>query len=161
MVDMTRDEFEKRLEVESEKWIGVSYVHNGRSKTQGVDCLGLIVLLLRATGLEIIDGDGKVYEPDWYLHTPEERYMEGIYRQGVQVERDTLLPGDVVFFKPGILVGGPDMITHGGIYLGKDHFIHCITGRSVERALITHRAWVKSYAGAVRSKALIALIGES
>jgi len=159
---VTRAEFESKLSTESHRWIGVSYVHNGRSHSQGIDCLGLIVILLQSTGLQIRDGDGMVYNPDWFLHTPEERYMEGIKDQGIPVERNSLRPGDVIFFRPGILGGGGlTMITHGGIYLGGGRFVHCMTNRSVTISLLKERAWDKSYGGAVRPKALLSAIGET
>jgi len=152
---MTRSEFEARLKSEAQTWSGVPFLHNGRARSQGVDCLGLIVLVLRGCGLEIRDGDGKVYQPDWYLHTPEERYMAGILDQGIPVEKADLFPGDVVFFRPGLLGGGTRMITHGGVYLGDSQFVHCITGRKVEISDLRHKAWTISYAGAVRPKALL------
>jgi len=152
---MTRQDFETRLQEQLRLWLGVPFLHNGRARSQGVDCLGLIVLVLQGSGLEIKDGDGKIYRPDWFLHTPEERYMAGILDQGVPVEKSDLLPGDVVFFRPGMLRGGTQMITHGGIYIGDGHFLHSITGRKVEISRLSLKAWTISYAGAVRPKALL------
>ena len=96
---MTRAEFEQKLQVAAQGWLGVRFLHNGRTKSQGVDCLGLVICLLRevlGTEEHIPDGDGNAYGPDWYLHTPETRYLAGLTDNGVPVADADLLPGDVL-----------------------------------------------------------------
>jgi len=158
---MTRQEFEEKALEMARTWVGVPFLHNGRTRSQGVDCLGLIVCLLRDCGIPVPDGDGKAYAPDWYVHTPEERYLSGLLDNGIPVAKEALLPGDVPYFRPGLILRSQnETITHGGVWLGDGRFIHSITGRRVEIAELRQRAWVKAYAGAIRVHPLLHLLGE-
>lgn len=46
------------------KYIGLKWVHQGRSRTQGVDCLGLVVLAARDIGMEVEDCTSYRRRPD-------------------------------------------------------------------------------------------------
>lgn len=158
---MTRDEFEEKLFAVASSWVGVGFLHNGRTRSQGVDCLGLIICMYQDMGFFLPDGDGHPYQPDWYLHTPEPRYLEGLFQNGTPVFPTDLLPGDVVYFRPGVItMTKSSKITHGGVVLRPPEFIHAITGRRVEIAHLTDRAWTKSYAGAVRPHVVLSALGE-
>ena len=158
---MDRTQFERALQDAVQGWIGVAFLHNGRTRSQGVDCLGLIVCLLREAGLPMLDGDGQTYAPDWYLHTPEDRYLDGVLARGAPVRREALLPGDVLYFRAGLLTRGQSpAVTHGGVFLGDDQFIHALNGRNVSLGDLRHKAWTTTYAGAVRPHALLQLLGE-
>jgi len=159
---MTRPEFEDCLLRVAHAWRGVGFLHNGRTKSQGVDCLGLIVCIFREVGIIVPDGDGKTYSTDWYLHTPEERYLSALLAYGTPVDKNELLMGDVPYFRPGVLAPAKSpAITHGGIYLGEGTFIHSINGRGVDIGVLSHRAWVVSYAGASRPLAVSAALGDT
>lgn len=158
---MTREEFEARVLAAARGWLGVRFLHNGRAKSQGVDCLGLIVCVLREVGAPCPDGDGESYAADWYLHTPEERYLGGLLAHGVPVALAALRPGDVPYFRAGLLGRvQSDAVTHGGLSLGGARFVHAVTGRTVAEADLRHRAWAATCAGAIRLKAVLALLGE-
>lgn len=159
---MTRPEFETRLNAAAERWVGAPFLHNGRTRSQGVDCLGLIVCLLREAGIPLLDGDGTVYSPDWYLHTPEDRYLAGLLDQGVPVTQARLLPGDVVYFRAGLISRSQiPYVTHGGVWLGDGRFLHSLTDRAVGHGLLRHRAWSTTYAGAIRPKVVLDALGEA
>ena len=162
---MTRAEFEQRLQAAARGWLGVRFLHNGRTKSQGVDCLGLVICLLRevlGTEEHIPDGDGNAYGPDWYLHTPETRYLAGLTDNGVPVTEADLLPGDVLYFRTGMLGRSKtDAITHGGVWLGDHNFIHAITGREVGLADLRQRAWRGTLAGIIRPTAVLDALGET
>lgn len=138
------------------------FLHNGRVKSQGVDCLGLVLCLFREIGLTVPDTSGKQYAPDWYRHTPEDHYLAGLLVHGIPVDRARLLPGDILYFRPGLLsYSRSEMITHAGIFLGGKEFVHAVTGRPVQLASLMHKAWQISYAGAIRPHILLVALGET
>jgi cell wall-associated NlpC family hydrolase len=122
----------------------------------------LIVCLLRDCGIPVPDGDGKTYGPDWYVHTPEERYLSGLLVHGIPVEQGAMQIGDVPYFRTGLISPSrSEVITHGGVWLGEGRFIHSITGRLVEITEIRFRAWAKTYAGSIRLKTVMEALGET
>jgi cell wall-associated NlpC family hydrolase len=80
-------------------FIGVPYVYGGASPSTGFDCSGLTQYVYNHFGYTI-------------CRTTQ-------YKEGVPVERDELLPGDLVFFNTtGYGIG------HVGMYVGDNQFIH-------------------------------------
>jgi cell wall-associated NlpC family hydrolase len=160
---MTRPEFDAKILAVAKTWVGAPFLHNGRTRSQGVDCLGLLVCVLRDAGIEgIQDGDGKVYRADWFVHTPEARYLSGLLANGIPVPGGPWLPGDVLYFSTGLLAPGKsEAVTHGGLWLGNGSFLHAVNGHRVAVADIGQRAWAKTFAGAIRLYAVLAALGES
>jgi cell wall-associated NlpC family hydrolase len=87
-------------------WIGVRYRFGGQDEKKGFDCAGLV----RRVFSTIVD-------------LP--RTAAAQFRQGCEVPRNELQPGDLVFFrntyKPGI--------SHVGIYVGDGEFVHAASRR--------------------------------
>lgn len=54
---------------------------------------------------------------------------------GVHVKKSELAPGDLVFFDTSGANNG--VITHVGIYIGDNKFIHCSSGKSAKKVVIT------------------------
>ncbi len=84
---------------------GVRYRYGGMS-TRGMDCSGLVALVLRNYG----------------INAPHN--SKALYKLGEKVSRENLQPGDLVFFhttRPGI--------SHVGIYVGNGSFIHASSGK--------------------------------
>lgn len=79
---------------------GYSYVYGGTTPA-GFDCSGFVQYVYRHFGYEI-------------TRTATSQY----YSAGVEVSRDELLPGDLVFFASG------GEIVHVGLYIGDNRFIH-------------------------------------
>ena len=80
-------------------FIGVPYRYGGSSPSSGFDCSGLTQYVYNNFGYSI-------------CRTTQ-------YKEGVPVERDELLPGDLVFFNTtGYGIG------HVGMYIGDNQFIH-------------------------------------
>lgn len=157
---MTRAEFEARLRPAAVGWLGVPFLHNGRTKSQGVDCLGLALCLFQELGFAVPTTTD--YAPDWYRHTPEEQYLAGLLVHGAPTPRERLLPGDVLYFRPGLLSYSKiGLITHAGICLGDGEFVHAITNRPVAVGQLAHKAWRYTYAGAVRPLVLLQAFGET
>jgi cell wall-associated NlpC family hydrolase len=105
------------------KYIGIPYAHGGRDLT-GLDCLGLCICIYNEFGINIPNGDGSEYPPDWFKTDPE-RYIRGILQHGKAVSVDELKPLDFVYFK---MAG---IITHAGIMVDYSRFIHVLENRTV------------------------------
>ena len=47
------------------------------------------------------------------------------------------------------------MVTHGGIYIGNNSFIHAPSGRKVKKDDLDHRYWKARFGGYLRFKGFI------
>ena len=84
---------------------GVRYRWGGMS-TRGMDCSGLVALVLR----------------DYGINAPHN--SKALYKLGEAVSREELEPGDLVFFhttRPGI--------SHVGMYIGEGKFVHASSSK--------------------------------
>jgi cell wall-associated NlpC family hydrolase len=108
--------------------MGTPYVWGGTSEN-GFDCSGLIQYSYRQHGIEL------------------PRVSRAQMRAGMAVERNVgaLQPGDVLGFNAES--GG--RITHVGLYVGENQFIHS-SPRGVEMADLTTRYWRQHWVGARR-----------
>ena len=88
-----------------DRYLGIPYVHLGRTM-QGLDCYGLIILVYRDLGVELVDSENydksKSYQEEWK-----------------RVDSPQLF--DVVLFR---IVKG--VANHAGIYLDEYRFLHCM-----------------------------------
>ena len=110
--------------------VGTPYRYGGNTPAGGFDCSGLVgfvfkdaanVALPRSTR-ELIDIDAR------------------------KIDRDSLQPGDLVFFNPR---GG--RVSHIGIYVGEDRFVHApATGGTVRLDSLNSAYWRKAYVSAKR-----------
>jgi len=78
------------------RYLGAPYVWAG-SRPSGFDCSGLVMYAFGQVGVAI-------------PHNAAQQF-----RLGTPVDRDRLVPGDVVFF---------NQLRHNGIYLGGGRFVH-------------------------------------
>lgn len=122
------------------KWLGVPYKHNGRN-ADGIDCLGLVSEFLSDNEVNIPDGDGEKIEKDWYKSDPE-RYVRGLSSYGEKIESmNDLEPLDIICF----CIDG-EHITHSGVVINDNKFIHILDGRQVTVNRLNHRFWRKKFA---------------
>lgn len=96
------------------RYLGVPYVWGGALPTTGFDCSGLVQYVFQQNGM---------YAP---------HYSGYQALMGIEVPRDGVLPGDLVFF------GAP--VHHVGIYVGQDLFVHAPrTGDVVRLSRLSER----------------------
>lgn len=107
------------------RFIGVPYVFGG-TRTTGFDCSGYVQHVFGMNG----------------LHVP--RTADAQYDAGRRINTK-MIPGDLVFFHtyaPGV--------SHVGIYLGNNKFIHASSSRGVAVSSLNDRYWAPRFVGAKR-----------
>jgi len=90
------------------EWMGVPYKYGGNSK-EGTDCSGLVLSVFN-----------EVYKIKMYRSSSDQ------LKNVKEIPRNELKAGDLVFFKIY-----NDKVSHVGIYLGENKFIHASTKRGV------------------------------
>ncbi|ENG8676696.1 NlpC/P60 family protein [Enterobacter hormaechei] len=104
-------------------WRGTPYHYGGMSRG-GVDCSGFVLMTFR---------------DKFDLQLPRETRMQA--EIGTEIDKDDLLPGDLVFFKTGSGESG----LHVGIYDTDNQFIHASTSRGVMRSSLDNVYWRKNF----------------
>ncbi|MCB2205637.1 C40 family peptidase [bacterium] len=109
---------------ESYRWLGVPYRYAGNTK-RGVDCSGLVNAVFGKFGVKL------------------PRRARDLYHKGRKRDRGDLAPADLVFFANTAGKG----ITHVGIYLGSDRFIHASSSSGVIISSLEDSYYRRHYAG--------------
>ena len=104
-------------------WRGTPYRYGGMSRG-GVDCSGFVLMTFR---------------DKFDLRLPRETRKQA--EIGTEIDKDDLLPGDLVFFKTGSGESG----LHVGIYDTDNQFIHASTSRGVMRSSLDNVYWRKNF----------------
>lgn len=99
----------KALEREARTWLGVKYKYGADTKS-GTDCSGFV----KSVYLKVTD-----------IKLPRSSADQQKFCR--HIERRKLAPGDLVFFSSS----RNGRVTHVGLYLGGDNFIHASTSRGV------------------------------
>jgi len=73
------------------------------------------------------------------------RTVKEQYRTGRELPRSRLTYGDLVFFNTE-----RDRVSHVGVYVGYNQFIHATTSRGVIISSMDEKYWTERYAGAQR-----------
>lgn len=110
----------------AKSYIGTPYRWGGTSE-KGFDCSGLTMATYRVNGLNL------------------PRVSRSQFRTGSYVSKSGLRPGDLVFFA----TGGGSRVSHVGIYIGSDRFIHAPSrGKTVRIDRLSSSYYKRTYAGA-------------
>jgi cell wall-associated NlpC family hydrolase len=104
------------------RYLGAPYVWAGASPS-GFDCSGLVMYAFSQVGVAV-------------PHNAAQQF-----RLGTPVERDRLIPGDVVFF---------NQLRHNGIYLGDGRFVHSTKPGGVKIARLDDEWFRTRWVGARR-----------
>ena len=111
----------------AKRFVGTPYRWGGTSPDKGFDCSGLTMVVYQLNGLKL------------------PRSSRQQYREGIPIDRNELLQGDLVFFA----TSGGRRISHVGIYVGKGRFIHAPgRGKKIRTSLLTRRYYKSRYMGA-------------
>ena len=107
------------------RFIGVPYRWGGEN-AKGFDCSGLTMVCYRLNGLNL------------------PRNSRSQFKSGRWIPKKDLLPGDLVFFA----TKGGKRVTHVGMYIGNDRFIHAPrTGKKVRIEKLSNRFFARTYMG--------------
>ncbi len=118
------------LEKYAKEWLGAKYVYGAASKRK-TDCSGYVMQVYK--GFYGISLD----------HNAQHIYDDG---RGYSIKRTKLQEGDLVFF------GNFWKISHVGIYLKGNRFIHASTSNGVVITPMNDNYWSSKYKGARRFK---------
>lgn len=112
----------------AKSYIGTPYRFGSTDPSRGFDCSGFVMTAMRGVGV--------------YLQRSS-RDMAA--NNGIYVGRDELMPGDLVFFN----TNGRN-ISHVGIYIGGNQFIHSESRRGVTITSMSDNYWRNRYVRANR-----------
>lgn len=117
----------RELALVAQQFVGVPYRWGGASPVLGFDCSGLTRMVYQLIGLDM------------------PRSSRDQFRQGEPRDREHLRPGDLLFFS----TDGSGQVSHVGLYLGDDLFIHAPSrGKTVARAKLSSAYFGQCYLGA-------------
>ncbi|OTA20707.1 lipoprotein [Xenorhabdus beddingii] len=108
-----------QLKDQLEKWYRTPYRYGGMDR-QGVDCSGFVY---------------RTFYDRFNILLP--RTTSGQTQLGTRINKNDLMPGDLVFFKTGSGESG----LHVGIYDTNNEFIHASTSKGVIRSSLDNVYW--------------------
>ncbi|MFJ7977713.1 NlpC/P60 family protein [Peribacillus sp. NPDC096379] len=120
---------EKDLISIAKSYLGVPYLTGG-STPSGFDCSGFLIYVFNKLGVSL-------------PRTAAEQATVG-----KSVDKSSLQPGDLVFFKN--TVSGKSGITHSGIYVGDNSFISATSSKGIAIVSLNNTYWAPKYTGAKR-----------
>ncbi|MDR1022602.1 MAG: C40 family peptidase [Prevotellaceae bacterium] len=118
---------EKELIRAAAGWLGVPYRYGGQNR-KGVDCSALV---------------GNLYREAYGVTLPRTSSM--IAKQAKRVKKRNLACGDLLFFTIA-----DKKVSHMGMYLANDKFLHASTSKGVSVASLSDKYWSKYFSGAGR-----------
>ena len=104
-------------------WHGTPYRYGGMSR-RGVDCSAFVLMTFRDR---------------FALRLPRQTREQA--EIGTRIDKDELLPGDLVFFK----TGSGENCLHVGIYDTDNQFIHASTSQGVVKSSLDNVYWNKKF----------------
>ncbi len=141
---MNSKEIHDKIQILLPKFKNAKFVHNGRSMTEGIDCLGFIILFYKEFGIDIPSDDGQPIDKDWFKTDPV-RYINAIRKfSNNEIDLESLKPLDMVYFAIS-----HNIITHTGIMINKKEFVH-MSPKSGFLISKLERHWKRRCKGAIR-----------
>ena len=117
--------YQEDIVEEAMSWLGTPYKYAGQEKGRGTDCSGMVM---------------KVYEDvaGWKLPRNSAKQAEFCDR----LKEEDVEPGDLVFFATG---KDPDKVSHVGIMLDEENFIHASTSKGVVISKVTSNYYIRTF----------------
>lgn len=144
---------------EALSWIGTPFHHNACIKGVGVDCAHVGATFERVLGIKFQFPE--YYSPQWHLHEVSEKtrfvemYLEGLKLNNfIEIEKDKILPGDIVLSKigrtfchGGLIVGWPSVVQAESVPIGAGKVVKAyadanwfLSGRELK--FFTRKEWL-------------------
>ncbi len=121
------NDIRETLAATAQSFMGIEYSWGGTSSQDGFDCSGLARAVYQLNGLNL------------------PRSSAGQYEAGTAVPRSRLLKGDLVFFA----ASSNRAISHVGIYVGEDDFIHAPgKDKKIRKNSLDERYFKEHFSGA-------------
>ena len=120
-------ELKSQLMAVAKKYIGVTYVWGGTTP-KGFDCSGLVQYVFKAHGITL----PRTSKEQWTV--------------GTAISKSQLKVGDLVFFANTYTTG----VSHVGIYVGNNQFIHASSSQGVTISSLSNSYWAAHYHGCRR-----------
>ena len=114
----------QKIVASAKEYLGVPYVWGGTSPA-GFDCSGLVQYVFAAHGISL------------------PRTTKQQWTAGTAISRSELKVGDLVFFANTYTSG----ISHVGIYIGDNQFIHASSSKGVIISSLSNTYWASHYYG--------------
>lgn len=121
----------------------VPYRHMGTS-TSGCDCTGLLVGIARQFGF-LQKFKLPYYPPDWNLHSNNPNFLTSyLPKYADEIPKLDVQPGDIILFRFG------HRISHAGIFIGNDLFVHTYATRHTWYGRLKDSMWSKRWVATYR-----------
>ena len=126
-----------RVNQEAKKYLGVPYVWGSENPTEGFDCSGLVRWVIKKT-------HGKTIP-----RTTMDQYRA--WSRSIERSLSGVEPGDFVYFK----TNGTNPVSHVGIYLGSNKFIHAPNRNDKVKISEIDKYWGDRLVGHVKLETII------
>lgn len=124
--DISLRHIKSKLYAQFHEWQGVRYQLGGLSK-RGIDCSGFVYV---------------TYNSRLGMKLPRTAMLQS--KLGIEINKNNLKTGDLVFFKTGAFT------KHVGIYLEKNKFLHASLSKGVTISRLDNVYWRSKYWKSVR-----------
>ncbi len=122
----------KKLYKELKRWLGTPYAHAGHTCGEGTDCSGMVMEVYQTVfGIAMHRNSAKMLEVNCHI-----------------IDLDDLREGDLVFF----CTSGEGRVSHVGIYLKENKFVHASSSRGVVVDDLRQNYWATHFHAAARVK---------
>ena len=118
-------DLQKQIVEEAYSWMGTPYQYSGEEKGVGTDCSGMVL---------------RVYEKVEGVKIPRNSAKQAEFC--IPLESKEVETGDLVFFATG---KDPDKVSHVGIMLDAENFIHASTSKGVVVSKVTTPYYTRTF----------------